>query len=277
MSRVATTESRPFAAQVLISSPTALWSRVLLAGLVALAAACANPPSASPQPEGLEALPDEVDYVALGDSIATGAAATTSYVEEFASRVEGNLDRNVAITNLARNGWTSADLLRALRTDPAVREAVAGADLITWNIGGNDLLRVLETTGAEAPGDEDTEQVGATVDELKARWDEIVAELADLRRDDTVVLRTMDVYHPFVAQHRQAGVFETLAPFLDEVNAHLAATEGEHGIRVAEVHAAINGAEGLTDPAAKDLLAVDGVHPSDTGQRLIAELLFDLG
>lgn len=243
-----------------------------------LTTACtASPPTSEDEPEGLAALPARVSYVALGDSIATGPGAGTSYVDEFADLVEAKLDRDVTVTNLARNGRTSAELLQALRTDTALRTAVAGADLVTWNIGGNDLLAVLDEAEAAASRDEGLVPVRTTVEELTSRWDAIVSELVDLRRHDAVVLRTMDVYHPFVARHREAGLFQTLAPFLDEVNAHLAATDGDHGIRVADVHAAFNGPEGTRDPGTEGLLAPDGLHPSEAGHRRIAELLFDLG
>lgn len=234
-------------------------------------------PSPSEEQEGLDALPQAVDYVALGDSIAAGAGSDTSYVDEFAERMETELGRDVAVTNLARSGWTSEDLLEALRTDPAVREAVAGADLVTWNVGGNDLLEVLAEIDTGTGEVEDVRPVRAAVERLKTQWDAIVAELVELRRDDSVVLRTMDVYHPFVAEHREAGLFDTLGPFLDEVNGHLAATGGQHGIRVAGVHEAFNGPDGTTDPTSAGLLAPDGLHPSEEGQRLIAELLFNLG
>lgn len=86
----------------------------------------------------------------------------------------------------------------------------------------------------------------------------------------------MGIYDPLVEEHHEAGLFETLAPFLDEVNDHIAATEGQHAIRVAGVHEAFNGPEGATDPAAQDLLAADGLHPSEAGHHRIAEWLLDL-
>lgn len=250
---------------------------LFLLGVLTLAAGCTGSPSPSEEPEGLAALPEAVDHVALGDSIAAGAGSSTNYVDEFAARVETELDRDVAVTNLARSGWTSADLLEALRTDPGTRKAVADADLVTWNVGGNDLLYALDEIDTTTGQVGDLKPVRTAVETLKTHWDEIVAELVELRRDDTVVLRTTDVYHPFVAEHREAGLFDTLAPFLDEVNAHIADTEGRHGIRVAGVHEAFNGPEGTADPASEGLLASDGLHPSEAGHRLIAELLVEQG
>lgn len=250
-------------------------AHLVLAGVLVVAGGCTSPPATSEE-DGLESLPETVDYVALGDSIAAGAGSRTSYVEELAARVETQLDRDVAVTNLARSGWTSADLLEALRGDPAMRKAVAGADLVTWDVGGNDLLAVLDEIDTTPGGVENLQPVRTAVETLKTNWDEIVAELVELRRDDTVVLRAMDVYHPFVTEHREAGLFDTLAPFLDEVNAHLGATDGQHGIRVAGVHQAFNGPDGTTEPASEGLLAPDGLHPSERGHRLIADLLFDL-
>src|SRR3712207_5265911 len=85
------------------------------------------------------AAPVSWDYVALGDSLATGFGAFRGYVPRYEAHVETDTGATVTLTNLGRNGWTSSQLLYALRNDPTFRRAIRGAEVLTWDIGGNDL------------------------------------------------------------------------------------------------------------------------------------------
>src|ERR671915_2514656 len=84
------------------------------------------------------AAPTSWEYVALGDSLATGFGALTGYVPRYEAHIETDTGVAVTRTNLGRNGWTSSQLLSALRSDPTFRRATREAEIVTWNIGGND-------------------------------------------------------------------------------------------------------------------------------------------
>src|SRR5215211_1863519 len=62
------------------------------------------------------AAPVSWDYVALGDSLATGFGALKGYVPRYEAYVETEA---VTRTNLGQNKWTSSHLLSALRNVPA--------------------------------------------------------------------------------------------------------------------------------------------------------------
>jgi lysophospholipase L1-like esterase len=183
----------------------------------------------------------------------------------------------VTVTNLAVDGWTSQDLLAALRDDSAMREAVAGADLVSWDIGGNDLLRVRSrlVTG-ECAGERAAQCLAEVVEDFRASWDDVVVEIDSLRADGTG-LRTMDLYHPFVAMEQALGLSALTGPVLAEVNAHIHASGAQHGFGVAGVHERFNGADGTDDPVAAGLISDDRLHPSDRGHAVIADALADLG
>src|SRR5215203_4023243 len=85
------------------------------------------------------AAPASWDYVALGDSLATGFGAFKGYVPRYEAHVETDTGVAVTRTNLGQNGWTSSQLLSALCNDPTFRRATREAEIVTWNIGGNDL------------------------------------------------------------------------------------------------------------------------------------------
>jgi lysophospholipase L1-like esterase len=214
------------------------------------------------------------DYTALGDSLAFGVAAQEGYVPRYAGFIRTDTQANLRVTNLGVPGWTSADLLNALRNNAALRSAVMNAEVVTFDIGGNDLLsarrRFME---GSCGGPENLDCFRVTVDEFKQNWDGILVEILALRSRTATVLRTMDVYNPFVAEQKALGLFERLKPYLDDVNEHIARTTSAAGIPCAQVYVAFNGANGDDDAVAKGYIAVDLVHPNDRGHAVIAEAL----
>lgn len=238
-------------------------------GLVVLllVAACTPAQEATP-PADVRAVPTR--YVALGDSLATGAGAERGYAERFAEELEEEADEPVRFTNLARNGWTSADLLAAVRDDAGFADALDGAEIVTVNVGGNDLLAAqAQVLAGRCDGDA---CLRAAVESFAQNWDAILAAL-DGRVPEDAQIVALDVYNPFVAGLRALGVLERLQPFLDEVNEHIRASSKKRGLDVVSVHTAFNGGGGARDPVTDGLIASDRLHPSDEGHALIADLL----
>jgi lysophospholipase L1-like esterase len=87
----------------------------------------------------------------------------------------------------------------------------------------------------------------------------------------------MNIYNPFVALQRIAGTLNVLRPFLDEVNAHIAASAAQNNILMADIYSAFNGPMHDEDAAFKGWMSFDGVHPDDDGHAAIAEALRGLG
>ena len=81
-------------------------------------------------------------YTALGDSIGFGLFAPIGdgYVPTYDRLVEADSGVNVNRVNLCVPGWTSSDLLNAIRGNLIFRLSVATSAIVTVNIGGNDLL-----------------------------------------------------------------------------------------------------------------------------------------
>jgi lysophospholipase L1-like esterase len=289
-----------------VRSPLRHLPVVLLVGLLAVAAACAPDRGPTASDDGALVPPDRattgqadatttspptpVRYVALGDSIAAGTAARTSYVEEYAAWLAAETTTDVALTHAARPGWTTHDLLVALEDDE-LRAAIADAHVITFNIGGNDLLTALRPFVEDRCGGPDGQAcLRDAVDELTSSWDELLAELLAITGGEADGVRTMDLYAPQPLLARAAAP-RLLAPYLDEVNDHIVASAAHHGIEVARVHAAFAAAQpGVEDPGDESgtaggghvpgpagMLARDGVHPNDAGHASIAAELARLG
>ncbi len=231
--------------------------------------------SPAPSSTGSARNAQPLGYTALGDSIATGTWASAGYVDRYADRLRAEVNPSVQLTNLAVNGWTTSDLLNALRTSETYRSAVQGSDVITVSIGGNDLLRARERyLQGTCGGPEDDDCLRTTTDRVLANWDAILDELQALVGSRPVAIRTMDVYNPYAG--RDAARLDLFKPYLDEINSYLCLASEARGIPCARVYAAFNGSDGTDDPAQRSLIAFDGLHPSDQGHALIADLLCDL-
>jgi lysophospholipase L1-like esterase len=224
-------------------------------------------------------------YSALGDSLAVGALALQGYVPRYQDYIQTDTHARVSLRNLAQNGWTSQDLLLALQSDESFRDSVRTSQVVTWDIGGNDLrhARGSYKAGTCYEGTLDNEHcLARTLAEFKMNWDLIVDLILGLRLPSNTIIRTMDLYNPFVKEDLAVDTdgdgrsdFQTLKQYHDWVNEHIHANSG--GIPWAAVAEAFNGPNGDQDPRDKGYIAFDGVHPNDTGHKVIADRLRALG
>jgi len=212
--------------------------------------------------KGETATPDATatwDYVALGDSLAAGVGARQGYVDRYAENLRADVGARVRVTNLGVSGQTSAQLLPVLRDDASARRAIGKAEVITFNIGINDLGRARGEYEAETCGGARNQRcLRAAVKTLEGNWNTITGEILELRPTDEAIIRTAGLgYTP-----RADGV---LGRYLHEANRNIAASAAESDIPYAEVRL---GAEGL---------GPDGLHPDGSGYDEIAEDLRRLG
>ncbi len=227
-------------------------------------------------------------YVALGDSLAFGAFAPVGrgYVPSYRNIIESDTGVNVQLVNLGIPGWKSGELLAALKGNLLFRILVAKASIVTWNIGGNDLLSARNTYKDKNCGGADNQDcLRAAVATFKTNWDAIVAEILSLRRVNRTIIRTMDIYNPFVNedgaqdswQNDQGNDFEVVKIYLEEANHHIATTATAKNIPYAQVYLAFNGPNGEIDPSDLGYIFIDGYHANGRGHRRMAELLAGLG
>jgi lysophospholipase L1-like esterase len=176
------------------------------------------------------------NYAALGDSLAVGTGASyKGYVDRYAEYLEADTGARVNVTNLGRNGQTSSELLYALRNDPSSRQAVEEADVVTINIGINDLGRAAQAYENGTCGDADNQDCLRTAAEtLKASWNAITAELLSLRSTSDTIIRVAGLgYTPYLDTEEapdsrpgngELNDFQIFEAYLDEVNRHIAIT-----------------------------------------------------
>jgi lysophospholipase L1-like esterase len=135
------------------------------------------------------------------------------------------------------------------------------------------------------PDNQDCLQAG--VEKLKTNWDAITAEVLKLRSTSNTIVRIMDIYNPYVRtdivsdtwQKNVGGMddFQVFHSYVYQVNYHIATTSYIEGAPYAKVYLAFNGTTGDEDPKSKGYLSFDGIHPNNTGHRIIADELRKLG
>lgn len=215
-------------------------------------------------------------YTALGDSLAAGTGASyQGYVNRYAGYLESDTGIRVNVTNLGRNGQTSSELLLSLRKDTSSRQAVREADVLTVNIGINDLGQAAQSYKDGTCGGADNQDCLHTAAKtVKGNWSAIIAELLSLRSTNDTIIRAVGLgYTPYLDPEEAPDVgprdgelsdFRVFKPYLDEVNHHIATTTSDNGIPYAEVR------------LDKGYISQDGVHPSDEGYEVIVGQLREL-
>ncbi len=227
-------------------------------------------------------------YLALGDSLAFGAFAPIGegYVWEYEDRVEAGLGSGVDLVNLGIPGWKSGDLRSEIEGNLPLRILIASASVVTWDIGGNDLLSARSSYKDRTCGGADNQDcLRAAVATFKTNWNAITSRILSLRRTSNTIIRTMDVYNPFVNEDKAADTwpgdqgsdFQVVKIYLDMVNSHIATTATARNIPYAQVYRAFNGPNGDSDASNLGYISFDGLHPNGRGHGRMAELLGNLG
>jgi len=230
-------------------------------------------------------------YTALGDSIATGYTTSVAYVPTYRNYIQTDAGVSVTLYNLGQNGATSTTLLNALQTDSVFQSALVQSEVITWNIGINDFSNARNTyKNKKCGGNDGQDCLRNAVAKFKTNWGAIIVEILSRRGITYTVLRTMDIYNPWVATDKAKNTiqdkqettvkgndFQVLKYYLDQMNGYIATTTANNLIPLAQVYLTFNGANGDEDSIAKGYIARDGLHPSDSGHQLIANLLRGLG
>lgn len=180
-------------------------------------------------------------YVALGDSMSSddypgpglGAASLLyknrdSLFPEFAGRDLLSLNPSTRLLHLARDGFTTEDVLEGLQ----LLQPCRGPVLVTMSIGGNDSIQYLN---ALTP-------TSIAMGEFTARLSRILGQLRRLYPDLT--LRMANIYDPTDGTGRVQSGHDHFAlglPMLGRVNQILAQAASAHGGQVVDVYTHFQG------------------------------------
>ncbi|MDP4097598.1 GDSL-type esterase/lipase family protein [Paenibacillus sp. P96] len=197
-------------------------------------------------------------YTAIGDSltVGTGAPPGKGFAPLYLRSIERYSGSRVLYRNLGVKGMTCPELLRNMTSSLVYRNALAQADMITISIGGNDLIRIAQSTGGK--------NIGPGMLQLQQCLCQTLAVLYSIKASSRApfLIRFVGLYNPFPEVAEAAVGIRSFNAFLSSMNAPY--------FRVAHTYSSFKGRE-------RQLLSSDRVHPNGRGYRVIAAQLDKLG
>ena len=210
--------------------------------------------------------PQAWSVVALGDSVPRGTNCRCSpYPELTAASLTVSAARDVTATNDAVGGFTSADVLKQLRTDPEVISQVTNADIVEIEVGANDVAFGRSCGTADAC-------YQPTIRSTEHNLTEIVARVRELTEGHPVLVILLDYWSVWLGGHYAAAegpeYVDAAMTVTDQVNDVIKSTAADTGSAYVDLRAAFKGPNYAADETR--YLASDGDHPNAAGQQEIA-------
>lgn len=161
----------------------------------------------------------DVDYVSLGDSLAAGQTPYKEINLGYADFLKERMEKSqyeVDFTNFGVSGYTSEQLKNDILTKKTVRDEIKSADMITLDIGANDVLGVLKTSPTN---------VGVAISSVAKNLSIILATIDTLNPNIDVYV--MGYYNPFPYLSIQEQ--EQLMPIMNKLNETIKAVSTVNG------------------------------------------------
>lgn len=252
---------------------------------------------------------DPIEVVVIGDSVPYAAfcPGCTGFVEQYATALEARTGRPVEVENRSRNDSAGMTQIKLQVTkEERLRREVASADIVVVSVGFNNALPDPQTQASLAGFyDRDFGCVGdmgttirsyvdwaltttpecrqTTRDAYAWLYDVIFGEIVSLRAGRPTVLIALNVYdanlqgRDFQAAGIPPETLDKLWPWMidvyDQWNTMECERAAAHGFACVDLYHAFNGPDGDQSLGA---LTVDGAHPSQKGNDLIAALLAEV-
>lgn len=241
-------------------------------------------PTVRPQTSPSDA--EEPLYIAVGDSLSYGSAASDPDTTSFVALVHRRFTIDIELLNLGVPGYTSADLLTERELDNAIREITSRAsdgivgnevEAVTFEIGGNDLLDVYfdfvipetcTSVDQALTKDECVTTLNDALDGYRANLDAILNRLR--AADPELPIFVLTLYNPFSGRDPEITRIGDLAiegeagtPFEEGINDIIREIGPRYGVHLVEIFP-------IFDGRSEELVAFDLIHPNDDGYALIA-------
>jgi lysophospholipase L1-like esterase len=212
------------------------------------------------------------NLVALGDSITFGYNLEPNQIKPSPRAFPNLIDKEeFKVTNLGVPGWTSAELLNALKTNPVFINSLNTADVVTLNIGSNDFIQAagLQQLLATHTPVQDTQQLEL---QLLAAQQQLINNLpniiTEIKKHTNAPIIFYNLYNPIGASTDPViGSLHLLGEqFIPKINNFIYKPIAiQSGALLVDAYSTFNGKE------AKYILPGD-VHPSFAGHKALAEL-----
>jgi len=238
--------------------------------------------SAQPKVSSPEA--SALSLVVIGDSLPFGGhlcGGCRDVGQIYGEMVEADSGTKVNVTNMSSDrGINSKQLLQAVRTDDAMRSALAGADIVVVSSGHNDTPWNVVDDPCDGPLIEDNSKWASFTPECSAAaatqyrpiLDGVLEEIDALRKGKPTAVRVLNFYNDLIGwPAAPPGSEAASVNVLDAFNPVICETAVAHGAACIDVYHAFNGSDGRQTAGA--LLGPDFTHPNQAGHQRMAELL----
>jgi lysophospholipase L1-like esterase len=112
-----------------------------------------------------------------------------------------------------------------------------------------------------------------SIENLKAIYEAIFA----LRNGESTIIRAVGFYNPVISEHRERHMEAECTQCWETFNSAIQQAADEFNIPFVSVYDAFNGVNHDEDPREKGYIGGDGVHTSEQGKQVIADLLSEAG
>jgi lysophospholipase L1-like esterase len=203
---------------------------------------------------------NEIVHVAIGDSVVKGVGAENgnNYVTLVSERISKITGKIVNTENAGINGLTSSELLTIVNSGK-LDEQIENANLITINIGGNDLLRITTKNGILEVAKMFQDTKGA----FEQNLDSILCHIQTINFNAKVVV--LEQYNPISKGNSLDQLADKL---LDSWNKTIYdVVSDKENIAIAKITNVINHDEA-------NRISEDGIHPNENGYKAISEVVY---
>jgi len=248
----------------------------------ATAAAAATPsaPAAASSSPGVAA---HWNLVSMSDSVfGSGDENHLEAVDAYAAGIKQDLGVDVTIHGYWLGGYTSDQVLELIQSDEVLRAAVAGADVIVFEVPIGEVRSECPWDNVEwhpLPGTatEWSTCAAKTAARNSANAGRIVDAIVALRAPADALILASNLWENGYRDSLARGIEPQMHDMFTAANAAVAAAAANHGIPTADAWTAFMGPDGRTDPVSAGDLLDDMTHLTPQGAAKLAALWRSLG
>ena len=219
--------------------------------------------------------------VALGDSLTQGVGDTTNqggFVPLVAQSLTNEEGYEVAAQNFGVAGNTSNQILKRMKEQDEIADALSKADLMTLTVGGNDLRKVIL--------DNITSLKISTFKKPSVAYSKRLVEIIELARKDNpdLPIYVLGIYNPFYLNFPEMTDMQTIVDNWNQTTQDtIAKFDKVYFVPINDLlYQGIDGQEGIVQTSGDEkkiindaLYQEDNFHPNNTGYEIMKRAVLE--
>ena len=227
------------------------------------------------------------DLVYISDSTGWGVA------EKYAETIKRDTGKSVHVKDYAIGALPAIEVLEAIQADSgtvnlrerlqSLRSDVAEAEVVVLHVnelgepskGGvqGGIGDCIDYQSGDPPDSCTIDMYQPYTDNLKS----IYKEIFSLRNGQPTIIRATDLWNPIISEHRKRNMETACTRCWEIRNAAVSNAADTFNIPFVSLYDEFNGRDHNEDPREKGYIGEDGMHASEKGRQVIADLLSEVG